>query len=428
MTDNDLDARHEHALLGAVLTGYRDVTRLSAIVAPDDFDSPHHETIWRAILSLADSGAQPDPVLVADWLTRTGDISRVGGHLYLHALTEPEYCPVAFNAPTYAYETQRAAAARRLQSAAVKMAQLTERGEPEEVVAGMRRTLEEAARVSAAPAVFSLADALVEFIDDLDSEHIPGPEWPWPDLNRLVSSLDPGMLVIVGARPGVGKSLMGTGTADHVARVKGHRVLLASLEMPQREVLARLVAARARVNLSDLLNRRVNDAQHTKVVQAYAELTSAPLDLDDTPSQTVAHISARAARHGAQVIVVDYAQLVKPADPKLPRVEQLSQITRDLKLMARDRNACVIAMGQVNRSAVGRSRPTMSDLRESGSLENDADVVIMLDPVKDTPELTAYVDKNRNGPCGELTLLVQGHFARLASVMWTPHDAAQGAA
>lgn len=419
-----LDARFEHALLGSVLSGFGDISRLAAIVRPSDFESLRHSLIWTAILAAHDAGAQPETLAVARRLVEAGDIAKAGGHLYLHTLTEPDSCPLPYSAPYYAHQVQRGAAGRRLAELAGRMEQMIERREPDEVIAAVRRELEAASRASGDGDVFSLPDALVEFIDDLDAEHATGPDWPWPDLSRYVSALEPGMLIVVGARPGVGKSLMGIGVADHVARIRRHPVLVSSLEMPRREVLARLVAARAKVNLSELLGRRVPPMDYARAVTAQTEYEGVPLDLDDTPKQTVAHMSARAARTGAQVIVVDYMQLVEPIDRRLPRVEQIGQISRDLKLMARDRNACVVAMAQVNRASVGKTRPTMADLRESGSIENDADVVIMLDDDKDVPELDVYVDKNRNGPKGQLRLQVFGHYARLASTAWTPHDAA----
>lgn len=420
----------ECALLGAVLSGFRDVPRLQQLVRPEDFEDGRHETVWRAALADVSAGIVPDPQTVMHRLRSQGDLLKVGGPIWLVELMEPQNCPLPANAVTYAAEVRQDAAERRLQDAAAAMsAHAGSGGDPDQTAARMRRALDDAQRDAVQAADWSMTDELLAFIDDLDATHESGPDLPWPDLNDLLNTLDPGVMAVVGARPGVGKSLFGTNTADHVARVRGVPTLFASLEMPKREVLARLVASRARVNLSEILNRRVSDQDHVKIMKAYEEIRVSPLVIDDTPSQTVSWINAAAARCGAKLIVVDYVQLVAADDKRLNRVEQISQITRDLKLVARERGACVLAMGQLNRNALNRTRPTLADFREGGSIENDTDVGIILHlPDPEKPAMEVYIDKNRNGPKGKRHLQVQGWCARLGNVSdkpWTPHTAVE---
>ena len=268
-------------------------------------------------------------------------------------------------------------------------------------------------------------------IDIAERGESPALSTGWPDLDRVITGLAPGRLVVVGSRPGVGKSLMGTNLALEFAHQHKHAVLIASIEMPRTEVVQRLVAAHARVNLTSLSTGRVAEDHWQRIRTHYDEIDALPITIEDGAEQTVTSIRA-AAREVARergdlaLIVVDYLQLMRASDSRVNRAEQIGEMSRGLKVLARETGACVVAMAQVNREGTrhGDGRPRMTDLRESGSIEADADQVILLHrPSEETPEVEVIVDKNRWGPKGMATLYIQGHYARLASATWTPTGA-----
>lgn len=407
----------EEALLGAVLCGYRRIDALTEIVQGEDFESPLHERIWAEILDARGTVARIDPLIIADrWSARYGyGKAPVAwpGPTYLTDLMGK--VPSAVNAPYYAWMVAEGSARRGLQSAAQRIAGFAESGlAPVDIADRAKRALENAAVKARPPQVTTIGAAFERFMDALDHpDESTRADWPWPDLNRYVPRLRPGMVVVVGATPSVGKSLIATNLAAHLAG-HGIRTLLSSLEMSEYEIVARLVAACARVDLGKLIHGQLDGDAMQRVAARHQELTSGPLTIEQAASQTVANIGGRAAATEAQVTIVDYLQLVRPIDPSLPRHEQVAQISRDLKLMAKERRTCVVAPAQLNREATRRGAPNMSDLRESGAIEANSDVVLLLhreDP--DVPELRVIVEKNRNGPKGMATLHVQGHYARI---------------
>jgi replicative DNA helicase len=336
-----------------------------------------------------------------------------------------ELVPNVGQASYYARQVANAAGMRAIQSAGIKITQLGgTHGDLDETRERARQVVDDATRGKHVSRARTLVDSIPEVLEI--AEHGTGSVLGtgWPDLDRILGGLAPGRLVVVGARPGVGKSLMGTNLALHYAAHHQHAVLLASMEMPEIEVGQRLLAAHARADLTGLQMGRTDEAAWARIGTHVQELMDMPITVDDTPGQTVTHIR-RAARDAQRVrddlalIIVDYLQLVRPSDTKVNRAEQIGEISRSLKLLARESGACVVAMAQVNRESTKRhdGRPTMADLRESGSIEADADQVILLhQPDDEIPELEVLVDKNRHGPRGIAHLQVQGHYARLVSV------------
>lgn len=257
----------------------------------------------------------------------------------------------------------------------------------------------------------------------------------WPDIDRLIGGLAPGRLVVVGARPGVGKSLMGANLALHFAHHHKHAVLFASLEMDNEEVTQRMLANHARVDLSNLMEGKTTDEEWVRIAPLVDEVNAMPCKVLDEPGQTVTTIRREARKYLRQrpdlaLIVVDYLQLMGTRERKgSSRAEALGEVSRGLKILARETGSCVVAMAQVNREAVKHgsdSGPRMSDLRESGSIEADADVVILLHQTEEDAQagdLRVIVDKNRHGRKGVATLRLYGHYARLANATWSPSSA-----
>lgn len=413
----------EACLLGAVLSGYSRIPLLNTIVEPIDFASPLHQALWSEILAAHSADMPIDPIVIKERFDSRYGYAKApfpwpqdaNGPVYLVDLMRA--CPLPFNAPYYAWMVADAASRRGLKSAARRIADLADSGlEPIEVADAAKRALEGAAVKARPPDLTTAGAAFERFVDESEKPQGPHFETPWPDLNRFVPELRPGMVVVIGATPSVGKSLVGTNLASALA-ADGARVLFATLEMSEHEVIARMIAAKCRIDLTKLLGRKLTDDLFAKMAGEAAYFTSLPLTIEQRPEQTVAYISARAAATEAQVVIVDYLQLVAAADKRAPRHEQVSQISRDLKLMARERNCVLVAAAQANREGAKKGKPSMSDLRESGAIENDADVVLMLHRDEQVAgELFVVVDKNRNGPKGEFSLAVAGHYASVSSI------------
>jgi replicative DNA helicase len=430
MSEPRADVDAERLLLGAVLTG-RDIAPLARIVAPEDFWQPRHEAIWSAMLRVAESGTAIDIASVRHELDHAG------------AQVDPLYVAEIYGAasitdagPFHAKRVADEARARRLVEAGHRIALAGEArnlgiDEAHDVA---RRALEDAIGKQRDGTLARLGDTLAEVIDIAEGGAVPALSTPWPDIDRMITGIAPGRLVVVGARPGVGKSLMGTNLALHMARRHDHAALIVSAEMPRIEVTQRMVAALAGVNLTELSAGKLDERQWDRVRHHYDTVNSLPVFVDDSSSPTVTSVrasvkEARRQRDDLALIVVDYLQLMSAPEVGrgASRVQQLGEISRGLKVIARETNTCVVAMAQVNREGVkSGARPTMSDLRESGSIEADADQVILLHRPDDRlPEVEVLVDKNRWGIRGQAKLLMAGHYARLESVEWRPSSAGE---
>ena len=421
-----LDA--EASLLGAAMSGYPELDDLQVIVTAGDFYLPFHGQVWDAIARVHAGGVKPDPVSVRLALSSAAvrhDPTRL--HDFQAA------CPLPAQAPWYAEQVAQAAGLRRIQAAGVKVQQIGSvvGGDLDDLREQARQAVDEATAGRSRTQARTVADLLDDVLDTAENGQAGMLGSGWPDIDRMIGGLAPGRLIVVGARPGVGKSIMGTNLALHVAGKHKHAVLLASLEMPEREVGQRLLSAHARVNLTQMQTGKTDEREWTQIARKLEDLRAMPITVDDTPVQTVTSIR-RAARNVQRtrddlaLIVVDYLQLVKPTDLRSNRADQVAEISRGLKLLARETGACVVAMAQVNREGTKHAdgRPKMTDLRESGAIEADADQVILLHhPDQELADIEVLVDKNRHGPKGQANLLIRGFFAALDSAEWSPAKA-----
>lgn len=413
----------ETALLGAALSGAPELDELLEIVRPGDFYAPVHEAIWNAIGVVHRSGVQPEPVSVAPEIAK--DPPRGYSPVMLFDLVHN--CPAVVSAGYYAERVARASGLRSLQVAGTKVHQLAgESGDLDELRERARQVIDAATHGRSLNRGRTIGDVLPDVLEIAQHGQAAALPTGWPDLDRIISGLGPGRLVIVGARPGVGKSLMGANLAVHFAHRHRHAVHFASMEMTENEVVQRMLASHARVNLTALQNGQTDPKSWDRIAAKHNEIEAMPINIDDAAEQTVTHIraavrNARRRREDLALVVVDYLQLMKIANGNGNRAQDLGEVSRGLKLLARESNSCVVAMAQLNRDAAGDRPPKSSDLRESGSIEADADQVILLhQPDLDIPELMVIVDKNRHGPKGQATLMVEGHYASLQSVAWTP--------
>ena len=423
MTDADAltaprphDDRAEAALLGAILIGHP-LDRLN--LTADDFYQTRNGDIWAQCQRIADSGRKPDATLVQ---------AALGVHAIPYLADLIGAAGMGPNVPSYARTIAGHADARRLMDIALGVFQQASTGTAAEQVTDYARTaLDRLERRTGS--VHRLDEVIPGLLDAIEKGGTRGPALPWVTLNRVLRGLQPGRLYTVGARPGVGKSLFGQAVAWHYAHHHGRDVFVASLEMPAQEYAMRFLAAESGVTLRDLESGDLADWKWQMIAGSVQKMQGVPLWLCDDDTQTVRSIAANAktaARGGnLGLIVVDYLQLLDPENKRAEREQQVADITKRLKRTAKRLHCPVVLLAQLNRESVKgpKRRPELSDLRESGAIEQDSDAVILLHRLDDPDEqrrpddpvqLEAIVAKNRSGPSRvSAQLTVYGNLARL---------------
>lgn len=418
---------YEQALLGAVLGGYADVHGLSLIVAPSDFAAPAHETIWRSILRVHVAGHQPTALRLYDDLGP--DVEKFpGGSGYLSELQPP----IEAAAEWYAEKVRAAAVLRQIDQLGIRCRQLAAQNADDEIDVLLDRIHEWSSKVQTRSTgrFTSPAQALELVIDQAQRGMAAAMPHPWRDLDELLAGWYPGQFAVVAARPGRGKSIVVENAATYVAKT-GRWVGYVSIEMTADELMQRTLANQAGVRLDRLRRGNMSDQDWSSVQRVAGVLQQLPMGYYDAPTQTIADIRA-AAWESAQearrnhielgLIVVDYLQLATPTDRKIPRHLQVDEVSRGLKKLAKELRVPVLAAAQLNRQSEARGRPMLSDLRESGSVEQDADVVILLheQEVEEggktilTGDVDVIVAKNRHGQLGVRSLHRYGEYGRIA--------------
>jgi replicative DNA helicase len=429
------DATAEQAVLGGMLLSPQAIAEVVDILDGGDFYKPAHAAVFDALLALAERGDPTDPIAVADRLNETGDLGRVGGIGYLHTLVES--VPTAANAGYYARIVAQRAGFRRLVEIGTRIVQLgygNGEGYDLDAAASLAQdAVLEATTRRAAGDLSVLADMLQPALDGIEAAGRPdagaGISTGFIDLDRLTNGLQPGQLIIVAGRPGLGKSTFALDFARHATIRGGHPAAVFSLEMSKVEIVTRLLSAEARVPLHLLRSGNLSEDDWVRMARRMGEVADAPLFVDDTASMTLPTIRAAAlkmkAKHGLRLIVVDYLQLMTSPKKTENRQQEVSDLSRGLKLLAKEVECPVVAVSQLNRGPEQRQdkRPLLSDLRESGSIEQDADVVILLHREdyydKESPrsgEADLIVAKHRNGPTDTVTVAAQLHLSRFVDM------------
>ncbi len=421
----------EESVLGALLLSRDAIGTVSEMsLVPDDFYRPSHRHIYEAIRLLYTSAGPVDVVTVADELRRAGLLDEIGGSETLHELQN--MTPAVSSVGHYAKIVQDTSLLRRLIFVAGDIAELAY-GEPDDVTKALDVAESKVFAIAedrVADTTRNLEDLLPELFQQLeDTFHrgdiVTGTPTGFTDLDELLSGLQPSALYIVGARPAMGKSAFGLNIASHVAMTSGSPVLFFSLEMGHKELSQRILSAEARVDSVKLRNGKLQDSDWTKIGKAIGRL-EVPMFLDDNPRVTVMEIRAKARRikaryGGLGLIVIDYLQLMTSGGYAENRQLEVSEISRNLKILARELEVPIIALSQLSRRLEERAdkRPMLSDLRESGSLEQDADVVMFLyrDEVyhpetNDRASAEVIIAKHRAGPIGTKKLVFLGQFTR----------------
>nr|MBA2631322.1 replicative DNA helicase [Thermoleophilaceae bacterium] len=428
----------EASVLGAILLTEQalDGLVLEIGLRSDHFYRPRHQLIFRAMIRLKEK-AEPeavDALTVCDDLRRAGELEQAGGEAYVHSL--PTVVPAVGAVMDYARIVRDDALLRSLLSTTreIQGEVLAQRGEPRELIERAEAALFKIGHDGGSAEMRSIETVLHEEVDKLEELSrkdigLTGTPSGFTDLDALTGGFQPGNLIVVAARPSMGKSTLATNICENAAIDHGVPVALFSLEMSETELAHRFIASQARVSSDELRKGRVRGDRWPKVLNAVEKLASAPIFLDDSSDIGVLEMRAKArrlhARQGLGLIVVDYLQLVRADTRSDSRVEQVGQISRGLKILARELEIPVIAVSQLSRAVESRNPPLpmLSDLRESGQLEQDADVVMFVyreeyyDKESERGgEADVIIAKHRNGPIGQVSMSFQSRFPRFANL------------
>ncbi|MEM6640130.1 MAG: replicative DNA helicase [Pseudomonadota bacterium] len=437
----------EVAVLGGLMLDSQGFEQVADVLTADDFYRQDHQLIFDAIGALSNTGETVDAITVAERLEKNGQLGDVGGLAYVASLANDT--PSAANIRAYADIVRERSQLRALLRVGGEIATLATtndgRTATELVDDAERRVFEIAEsgqrRGSGFQPLRNILPATLERIDKLyeSDGDVTGVSSGFNDFDKLTSGLQPGDLIIIAGRPSMGKTSLAINIAENAAvkpviqnrNDEAVPVAVFSMEMPAEQLTFRLISSLGQVNQGQLRNGSFGEESWPRITNAVKWMSAAPIFIDDTPALSPTEVRARARRvlreHGLGLIVIDYLQLMQVAGSTENRATEISEISRGLKALAKELNVPVIALSQLNRSVEQRQdkRPVMSDLRESGAIEQDADVIAFIyrDEVynKETPKkgiAEVIIAKQRNGPTGDISLVFQGQYTRFQN--YTP--------
>jgi len=428
------DLLAEQSAIGGMLLSKDAVADVVETVRGIDFYIPKHEIIFEAVLTLYSHGEPTDVIAVTDELTKTGQLQRAGGAEYLHTLTG--LVPTAANAGYYASIVAEKAVLRRLVEAGTRIVQMgyASEGEVVDLVNNAQAEIYGVTGGVEAEDYVPLVEAIDTAVDEIerargrDGEMIGVPTG-FSELDELTNGLHGGQLIIVAARPGLGKSTLALDFARS-ATIKHHLpTIFFSLEMGRSEIAMRLLAAESTIGMTTLRKGNMEQRDWDKLANIRGQIADAPLYIDDSPNMTLVEIRAKCRRLsqkvGLKMVVIDYLQLMTSGKKVESRQQEVSEFSRALKLLAKELNVPVIALSQLNRGPEQRAdkKPALSDLRESGSLEQDADIVVLLHREdayeRDAPptgEADLIVAKHRNGRQDTIKVAFSGMYSRFSDM------------
>jgi replicative DNA helicase len=420
----------ERCVLGSMLRDNGVIGDVLQILRGENFYFDAHQKIFQGVIDLYDRGHPVDLVMLAEVLKDKKQIEDVGGYPYLAELWDA--APTAANAEYYARIVRDKAIVRNLIHASTEVLRdAYDQAMPaDELLEGAERKILDIAQMGITGQTYTLSQALAEAYDRIDTRSqrdqmsISGLSTGFIDLDDKTAGLQNSELIIIAARPSVGKTAFALGLTRHIVVEENHPVFFVSLEQSRIELAERLLCSQARVDSHRLRKGHLSSDDMQKLIQAGEVLRNARLFIDDTPGQGMLRIAANARRlklrHKIKLVVVDYLQLIEPDNRRDSRQEQVANISRRLKFLARELQIPVVALAQVNRSSEDRQdhRPRLADLRESGSIEQDADTVMLLhrpemyEPGQHEGTVEVIIGKQRNGPTGEITLTYLKQFMR----------------
>jgi replicative DNA helicase len=432
----------EECVLGAILLDNSALDRVLELITPDDFYREAHRKIYRAIIALTERNEPVDIITLAEALHASGELSDVGGRAFLADLADR--VPTAANVAHYAKIVREKALLRLLITTATSIAgrgyeqshdvkELLDRAE-QDIFSISDRDLK--------PAFVRLDSLLTETFKTIDRLHeqkqaVTGVPTGYIDLDRMLAGLQPSDLIIVAGRPSMGK----TAFCLNIAELAGLRadvgVAVFSLEMSKEQLAMRMLCSEARVDLARVRTGHLTNREFQELAEAAARLSYAPIYIDDTPAVSVLELRAKARRLSRDpntklgLVIVDYLQLMRSSEGKDSREQEISEISRSLKALAKELHVPVIALSQLNRQVESRNppKPRLSDLRESGAIEQDADVIAFIYReevyVEDTDKrgvAEIIVAKQRNGPIGSVDLTFLREFTRFENREVVPDE------
>jgi len=426
----------EQSVLGGLLLDNSAWDKIGDFISEADFYRADHRLLYQHISRLIESSKPADVITVAESLERSGKLAEVGGLEYLAALAQN--IPSAVNIRRYAEIVRDRGVMRQLVSVGTEIT--------ESALSPLGKTADELIN-DAEARVFAISEQgargrqgfveirpliaqVVERIDQLHANpsDITGIPSGYTDLDRMTSGLQQGDLVIVAGRPSMGKTAFALNIAEHLGLVERLPVAVFSMEMSGTQLVMRMIGSVAKVDQLKVRTGRISDDEWPRLTEAWGRLNDAPMFIDETPALNALELRARARRLHRQVggpglglIVIDYLQLMSASSHGENRATEISEISRSLKALAKELSVPVVALSQLNRSLEQRpnKRPVMSDLRESGAIEQDADLILFIyrdevynpdSPDKGVAEI--IVGKQRNGPIGTVKLTFQGQFTR----------------
>ena len=428
------DLAAEQCVLGGMLMSKDAISDVMEVIRPADHYRPAHQLVHEAILELYGRGEPADPVTVSDLLAKRGELTRVGGGAYLHTLIAS--VPTAANAGYYARIVRERAILRRLVEVGTRIVQLgyAGDGDADELVDRAQAEIYGVTERRVTEDFLPLSEIMPGALDEIEAIGsrggvMTGVPTGFADLDALTNGLHAGQMVVIAARPAIGKSTLALDLARAAAVKHRMAAVLFSLEMSRNEITMRLLSAEARVPLHAMRTGQMGEEDWTRLARRMSEVVDAPQFIDDSPNMSMMEIRSKCRRlkqrHDLRMVIVDYLQLMSSPRRVENRQQEVSEMSRSLKLLAKEIDVPVVAISQLNRGPEQRNdkRPLLSDLRESGSIEQDSDVVILLHREdayeRESPragEADLIVAKHRNGPTTTVTVAFQGHYSRFVDM------------
>jgi replicative DNA helicase len=437
----------EQSVLGGLLLDNGRWDQIADVITADDFYRKEHRLIFHAIAGLAHDSNPADVVTVSEFLEKQHQLQDVGGLAYLSSLAN--HTPSAANIVAYANIVRERSVMRQLANAASRIADNVYAPEGRRASDLLDKAeqiiLEISERGAARRGGFQqLKSLLVKAVDRIDTmfhsdSALTGIASGFKDLDEMTSGMQASDLIILAGRPSMGKTSLALNIAENAAVGERKHVAVFSMEMPGEQLAMRLLASLGRINGHKVRTGRLDEEDWPRLMSAMTMLSEAPIYIDDTPGLSPTELRSRARRlkreHGLDLVIVDYLQLMQAQESGENRATEISAITRSLKNLAKELDVPVIAMSQLNRSLEQRpdKRPVMSDLRESGAIEQDADVILFIyrdevynedSPDKGTAEI--IIGKQRNGPTGRVRLTFLGEYTKFENYIHSGFDEAYG--
>jgi replicative DNA helicase len=431
----------EMSVLGGVLLDNDAINRVLEILVPDDLYREPHRKIMRAMIDLSERREPCDLITLTMNLKKTGELEEVGGGAYLATLVE--YVPTAANIAYYCKIVKEKAIARHLITAATDIVTrgFEEKSDLEALLDDAQRVIFDISENKLKPSFYPVKSILKDAFKTLEmlcerKDHVTGCPTGYVDLDKMTAGFQPGDLIIIAGRPSMGKTAFALNVAQHAAihAEPAQPVVIFSLEMSKEQLVMRLLCSEARVDASRIRTGNLTDGDWPRLTKGADRLSKSAIFIDDTPAITVLEMRAKARRlkaeHNIGMVVVDYLQLMRGRENSESRQQEISDISRSLKALAKELHIPVVALSQLNRSLESRTdkRPMMSDLRESGAIEQDADVIMFVyreavycekcknrEATCDEDHEKAaeiIIGKQRNGPIGTVNLTFMGEYTK----------------